>query len=485
MLAAFSGRRPLAARIAQQGAVLIGGFGLSQALSFLRNAMIGHALSRGDFGIAAGITMVLQMVDQLSEVGADRLLVQASDGGEARFIGTAHAVSAARGLANGLIIMLVAGLAADFLMVPAATWAFAATGITPMLRGFTHLATRRAQRTLDNRAIMIVEILPQAAALAATPLVLAFDNTYAAVLWLAVLQALATIAASHALAETPYRLCFDRDVLSRLAKFGWPIWLSGIPLIAVYQGDRMLVGRMFGIEALAAYSAAFMITMVPGLLAAKVGNALMLPLFADARDGPDLRHRFGLISEATALAGAAYLTLFIALGEHVMTLAFGKHYAGLGSLTCWLAAMWTVRMVQAVPGMVLMAEGVTRPLLAAGVARALALPVAIAAAWLGAGIETIVAIGALGELASLLYIAGCVEERQGGFARILLLRTVLIMPFAVVAAALKAVVPTGGGILAAAGVAAAVLALIAAAGVATAPGLRAMARTLWPQRQAA
>lgn len=182
MLKGIISRRPFVARVAAQGAVLLGGYGLSQAFSFLRNALIGHALSKGDFGIAATITMLLMLVDTLSELGAERLVVQAGDGGTERFIATTHAVMAARGLATGLLIALAGSSIAGFFLVPEAAWAFAAAGLVPMLRGFMHLDARRAQARLDNRATMIVEVLPQAVALAATPLVLAFDKTFAAVL---------------------------------------------------------------------------------------------------------------------------------------------------------------------------------------------------------------------------------------------------------------------------------------------------------------
>lgn len=481
MLKGIISRRPFVARVAAQGAVLLGGYGLSQAFSFLRNALIGHALSKGDFGIAATITMLLMLVDTLSELGAERLVVQAGDGGTERFIATTHAVMAARGLLTGLIIALAGSSIAGFFQVPEAAWTFAAAGLVPMLRGFMHLDARRAQARLDNRATMIVEVLPQAVALAATPLVLAFDTTFAAVLWLTLLQALVALAATHALARTAYRLAADADVVQRLLRFGWPIWLSGIPLVAVYQGDRILIGRMYGMETLAAYSAAFMVAMVPGLIAGKIGNALMLPILSGAQGEPrDLKHRFTLLAEATALAASAYLAVFVTLGGSILVLAFGHKYSGLGGLLSLLAAMWAARMVQAVPGMALMAAGQTHPLLVAGIIRALALPAALIVAWSGAGVERVAAMGTFGELASLVYVALRVDALQPGLAAILLLRSALIVPFGFLALALAALLPASAGLTGAIIMTALALALIAAGGLATLPALRTMTASLRP-----
>ena len=73
-------RQPSRRRIAGQGMLLFTGFGAAQALSFVRNALIGHALSKGDFGIAAAITILLQMVETLSDLGSDRMILRIEQG---------------------------------------------------------------------------------------------------------------------------------------------------------------------------------------------------------------------------------------------------------------------------------------------------------------------------------------------------------------------------------------------------------------------
>ena len=57
--------------------------------------------------------------------------------------------------------------------------------------------------------------------------------------WLAILQATFAVSASYLLGGRAYRLGFDLAFLQRLFVFGWPIWLSAIPLVAIYQGDLL------------------------------------------------------------------------------------------------------------------------------------------------------------------------------------------------------------------------------------------------------
>ncbi|MEQ1672349.1 MAG: oligosaccharide flippase family protein, partial [Hyphomicrobium sp.] len=326
-------------------------------------------------------------------------------------------------------------------------------------------------------------VVPQAAALLLTYPVLAATRDYSAVVSLSLAQAVAGLLLSHILAKHRYRLAFDLPLLKRQLSFGWPILASALPLIAVYQGDRLIIGTLSGMEALANYTAAFMITMVPGLIAAKVGHALLLPLFSDAiRREQSLVPKFKIASEATVVLAAVYLAGFIAGGDTILPLVFGANYVGLGGVTAWLAGMWALRMIQAVPGMALMAHGETKPFFVAGVVRALALPCVYVAATRNADIATLAATGFGFEALSLIYVAWRLERLEGGLGAILLIRAAYLAPVALAAflaasatplATLAAVLSAGAAMIAA-----------GACGLAIMPALNALLRRALQSRGA-
>jgi len=228
---------------------------------------------------------------------------------------------------------------------------------------------------------------------------------HSVVVWLALSQAAIALGVSHLVAERAYRVALDQGYLARFVRFGWPIWLSAFPLVAVYQGDRMIVGGLLGIEELASYTVAFMITMVPGLIAARIGNALMLPLLSEVRAHPLLfQHRYAMMIEMITVLAAAYLIFFTAAGGSLLPIVFGPNYDGLASIVGCLAAMWALRMLQAPPGMALMARGDTEPLLIAGLVRATGLSLSISAINLGYGLLGAAFAGVLAEGLSLTYI---------------------------------------------------------------------------------
>ncbi len=435
--------RTLRRRVAGQGALLMSGFAASQIMSFGRNAMLGHMLAKGDFGIAAILTLLLQLLDSLTDLGVDRLIVQAPDGARARFIATNHTALILRGILIAVLLLLGSVPIAAFFAVPEAASSIAAISLVPLIKGFQHLDARRAQRHLNNRPFLWIEVLPQAVALALTwPVVTAISDFHAVVV-LSVAQAVTGMLVSHAVARRRYRAAFDAAIIKRLIDFGWPIWLSAFPLIAVYHGDRIVIGHMIGIEDLAGYSAAFMVAMVPGLIAAKVGQSLMLPLFATARADPAmLTRRFAAMTEATTVVASVYLATAMLLGGTLLQIAFGPNYAGLGGVMAWLAAMWAVRMLQAVPGMVLLSMGETRPFLIAGCIRAAALIPAIAVAAFGYGLEAVAAMGFAGEVASLAYISWRMDAQVHGLSSVFARRAAFLVPASLTAGIALAV--TGG-----------------------------------------
>ena len=138
------------------------GFALAQAFSFARNALLGHWLSPSDFGIAATLTMMLQLIELLTDVGADRLIVQAKDGNRPLLLANAHLLLIGRGALTALTLYLAAGPIARILCRRSRQGGLRGLGARAAYPGLLHLDCRRAQRRFDNRPNMLIEVVPQA-----------------------------------------------------------------------------------------------------------------------------------------------------------------------------------------------------------------------------------------------------------------------------------------------------------------------------------
>ena len=473
--AAHHETRSLSRRVAGQGAMLLTGGIAAQLVAFARNALLAYGLAKGEFGIAVAILLALQLIESMMELPAERFIVQADDGADARILANSHAILIVRGLATGLLLYVASAWIADFFLIPAAAPAFAAMAIVPVIKGLQHLDQRRRQRSLDNRASLAVELIPQMVALALTWPLLQISGSYEVVVWLGIAQALTQVAVSHLVAGTYYRLRFDPAIATRIARFGWPVLASAWPHAATYHGERVIIGRWLGMEALAGYSVAFLLTSAAGLIAARIGQALVLPLLAAAKDDAALfARRFTGMLEMHVIAAAVFATVTIAGGNAVMRIFFGKQYWAYGVVLGWLAVLWAIRIVQSVPSLALMAQGHTAAFFWATLLRATAVGPVLVAATQGAGIETIVGIAIVGECASLLVYLAALRDKPA------LLRACLPrMAWVLAAIVIAGLMPTMPNTLTGLALASSLGLVTALAGIIVMPQTRAIAlRTL-------
>ena len=219
-------------RVAGQGALLLGGVVAGQLFAFARHAVLAYGLARGAFGTAMAILLTLQLIEALTDLAPERLILQADDGPTAKLISVGHTVAILRGIAGAALLYCATDWIAAFFSIPDAAPAFAMMALVPLIKGLQHLDQRRAQRRLDNGPAMLVELVPAVLGLAlAWPLVRLLGS-YDVIVWLFIGQALAQVAVSHAIAREPYRVARDPETLRRSLAFGWPMIAAALPQAA-------------------------------------------------------------------------------------------------------------------------------------------------------------------------------------------------------------------------------------------------------------
>ena len=76
----------------KQGLLLITANILSALLRMVRNVLIARLISVEDFGIASTFAMAVGLVETMSYIGLDRLIIQARDGEEPNLLATLNAI---------------------------------------------------------------------------------------------------------------------------------------------------------------------------------------------------------------------------------------------------------------------------------------------------------------------------------------------------------------------------------------------------------
>jgi len=406
--------------------VLIAGQVLGQACSFARNVVVARLLSPEDFGIAATFGIAMSMLEMVSNLAVDRLLVQADDGDDFDFQATAHMFQVIRGTALAIFLFLLAWPFSQLFDIPHALWAFQCVALVPLLRGFMHLDPKRLQRALGFGGDVATELVPQIVlVLAVWPFTWWFKD-YSAMVWLLVFQAMVSVAVSHVVARRRYAWAWKRQYFRRMYAFGWPLLLNGLLMFLIIQGDRMIIGSAYNMTQLGVYSAAFSITFIPTMMIPKVASSLLLPVLSvEQNNSRKFAEYYTLSICVLCVTGIVISTGFILFGYQLVVLTFGESYASVRGFIGLLATMQMVRVLRVGPTIASMALGDTRTPLLSNIGRISMFPLAIWLGMTGKPVSWIVAVGCLGELFALLMVVKLLHSTQGLLAALTLKPTLI------------------------------------------------------------
>ncbi len=431
------------------GVHLSAGQVISQSSSFIKSLIVARLISPADYGIAAIFAMTFSLMEMISNLSAQLLIVQAEDGDNPRFERTIHFVHAGRGLLNATVIFVLAGPVSALFGAPKAKLAFQCLALVPLIRGFYHLDIYRVQRHMRFWPFVFVDAGSNLlVTLIALPLAF-WLRSYWAMLWLLVAQSAYILIGSHWLAERPYRWAWDRFFAKRMFHFGWPLTINGLLLFGIMEGDRFFIGsahRLFSrsnytLTDLGVYSVAFALTQAPSSIANNVCSSLFLPLLSRAQGlRTQFERRYLACTQVVSLIAAVVATGFIVAGGRVVTLVYGHKYAAAGVFIGWLSAMWALRILRAAPTLAALAYGDTRNALISNLARSFALVGILFVAATGRSLVWIAICGFLGELLALAVCVWRLQLRHGVPA------TMCFRPFAAffASAGVSALVVVGG-----------------------------------------
>ena len=372
---------------------------MASLLLLARNLIIARLIPVEDYGVAATFAVAMAVVEMASAFGLQQQIVQSKEGDDPKFQAGLQGFQLLRGVISGVILFLLAGPLAAFLGIPEVAWAYQVLALVPVLNALQHFDIHRLTRAMQFKALLLTGSLPALISLIAVwPLVTVFGN-WQVMLWALLLQAALAALVSHICAERRWQLSLDRAILAKSMRFGWPLLLNSILMFLVFQGDKLIVGRLQGMEALAVFSMGVTLLLTPTLVFAKSAQNLFLPKLSAAQEDPEAFARIAQrCLQTVALAALALVLGTLLLGGPVVHLLLGEKYAPLLPLLIWFAISQALRMAKAGPAIVALALGQTSNALWANVLRSLCLPLAWVVAERGGSLLDILLIATLGEV---------------------------------------------------------------------------------------
>lgn len=389
------------------------GFGqvVEYLTSFIRNIIIARLLSPHDMGISVTFVITISLLEMISNLSIEKLIVQSDQGNEPGFQRTVQAIQGARGILVGLCIFMLSNPISRLFSIPDASWAFRVLAIVPVLHGLRHLDMVRVQRDLDFFPSVSVPVFANVVVtLAAWPLGRMLGN-FSVVLWILGLRGAIVTIGSHLVARTRYSWAYQLEHVQHAFSFGWPLMINGLLMFFIFQGDRFLISAAprwfpdssYTMADLGVYSVAFSLVMAPTLMLSNTSSALLLPLLS--RCGSDkirFFHIYTLCTQTLTTVACIIAVLLVVAGGQLMILIYGSNYAGANAFIGWLSLMQSMRLIRQAPTMAAMAKGDTQNAMISNFSRSVALVAVLLVIATGGSLGLVAAAGFAGEVLALL-----------------------------------------------------------------------------------
>lgn len=391
---------------------ILTGNAFGSLMLLIRNLAVARLVSVEDYGIAATFAISMAIVEMASGLGLQQLIVQDKKGEDPTLQAGLQGFNVLRGIFSGVALFLLAHPIARFLGIPDVAWAYQVLALVPVIRGFEHFDIYRLNRSMEFGPLIMTKTLPALiSVLSIWPLYLIYGD-YQVMLYAVLVHWVLTLATGHVMAKRAYQLRFTKAVMKKGLHFGWPLLINNIILFAVFQGDRLIVGRELGMEVLAVFSMGITFTLTPTLVSASSEQQFFLPQLSSARTDPARFTPLAIAVMQASFVSALLLVLGISLfGAPVVALLLGPKYAALTALLPGLAVWQACRALKVGNTIVALSLAQTSNAMLANGVRLLAFPAVWYVLWTGGALQQILWIVILGELCAYVVSLWLVKRR--------------------------------------------------------------------------
>lgn len=306
--------------------------------------VLARLLSPADFGIVGAALVVAKLATVFSQFGVAPAVVQ-------RETLTKNHICAAFGVSAGLGALFTMGVIfssqhiASFFRIEGLHAVLRWYAFMFLLRGLSVIAEALLQRDLKFKELMMSEIASYAFGYGLFGIYLAANGYgYWALVWAHLMQALIKTVVLIGLRPHPRSFVIDMCALRDLLRFGAGQTLSRIANYAANEGDKAVVAKVLGAEALGEYGRANQLVIMPVTLFGGVVDTVLFPTLARIQsDGERLRLNFRRGITLLTLINFPFGCVLVVVAEPLVSLVLGPKWAGVAPIIQVLAVSLVFR----------------------------------------------------------------------------------------------------------------------------------------------
>lgn len=308
----------------------------TRVITILRLSILGRILTPAQFGFFGIASLILALLEVLTETGINVFLVQ-----EKRdikyFINSAWVISILRGFLLAAIIFFSAPFIASFFNAPAAYETIALMAIVPLIRGFINPAIVTYQKDLLfqkefrlRTTLFFIDVIVSVI----FALITKSANSFVYGL---IASAIVEVICSFYFIRIWPKLQFESEKIKLILKRGWWVTLTGVFAYVADNGDNITVGKILGSSSLGIYQVAYKLSTLPISEITNVVNQVIFPVYVKfADDKKRLWKAFLKVSFASTGVALLMGGLLFFLADPIIRIFMGEQ---------WLAAIPVVQVL--------------------------------------------------------------------------------------------------------------------------------------------
>lgn len=252
---------------------------VTRGLALVKIAILARILLPTQFGIYGIATLVLGLLEMLTETGINIFLIQEKDKID-DYVDSAWAVSILRGIVISLVIVLSVPLVVRFFASPQSSYILYLTSLIPLVRGFINPAVIKFQKNLEfNKQFYYDSSIFFFEAMMAVTLGLITKSENSLILAMIFSAVLETVLSFMIFTPRP-KFKLEMGRVKRIISRGKWITGAGVFNYLFQNIDDIFVGKLLGTGSLGIYQQAYKISSLPVSEVGEIFNKVTFPIYA-------------------------------------------------------------------------------------------------------------------------------------------------------------------------------------------------------------
>ncbi len=298
----------------------------SRGSSIIRTLVIARILSPSQFGVFGIATLILSLVETLTETGINVVLIQKKEKIE-DYINTAWIISILRGALIFLVILISAGFVSTFFKSEESRNLLILISFVPLVRGFINPAVAKFQKELNFKKEFFYRISIVAVETVVSIVLVLLTRDPVSLVWALIGGAAFEVIISFLIVKPRPQLNFDRNIFKDIFSHSKWITSSGIFSYLFANGDNIVVGRTLGTSSLGIYDMAYTIALLPTTELAEVVAKVTFPVYVQfSEDKKRLKKAYLKTTLIIAVLTLPLVLIFIFFPREIIQIFLGEKW---------------------------------------------------------------------------------------------------------------------------------------------------------------